>query len=117
MSLPLADSAHKNEQEAFTVSLDDSSSLLLHLLPKGFVRIRNFGSWQSSMCLSGRLLHLLGARRPAGRLKIRWLRTALALFSQVWRTDGIVEGSRLQKSNVALHLAHFLPHENASRQP
>ena len=42
--LPLADSAHNNEQKLMTIVLDEFlRRFLLHLLPKGFVRIRNFG--------------------------------------------------------------------------
>ena len=38
------DSAHNNEQRLMNVSLDEFlRRFLLHLLPKGFVRIRNFG--------------------------------------------------------------------------
>ena len=38
------DSAHNNEQKPMTLSLDKFlKRFLLHLLPKGFVRIRNFG--------------------------------------------------------------------------
>src|SRR6266566_5422800 len=38
------DSAHHNEQKLMTLSLDEFlSPFLLHLLPKGFVRIRHFG--------------------------------------------------------------------------
>lgn len=38
------DSAHNNEQKLLTLSLDQFlRRFLLHLLPKGFVRIRNFG--------------------------------------------------------------------------
>ena len=38
------DSAHNNEQKLLTLSLDEFlRRFLLHLLPKGFVRIRNFG--------------------------------------------------------------------------
>jgi hypothetical protein len=38
------DSAHHNEQKVMTVSLDEFlRRFLLHLLPKGFVRIRHFG--------------------------------------------------------------------------
>src|ERR1035437_1242006 len=38
------DSAHHNEQKLMTLSLDEFlRRLLLHLLPKGFVRIRHFG--------------------------------------------------------------------------
>jgi hypothetical protein len=38
------DSAHHNEQKVMTVSRDEFlRRFLLHLLPKGFVRIRHFG--------------------------------------------------------------------------
>jgi hypothetical protein len=38
------DSAHHNQQKLMTLSLDEFlRRFLLHLLPKGFVRIRNFG--------------------------------------------------------------------------
>jgi hypothetical protein len=38
------DSAHSNEQKLMTLSLDEFlRRFLLHLLPQGFVRIRNFG--------------------------------------------------------------------------
>ncbi len=38
------DSAHHNEQKLLTLSLDEFlHRFLLHVLPKGFVRIRNFG--------------------------------------------------------------------------
>jgi len=38
------DSAHQNQQRLMTLSLDEFlRRFLLHLLPKGFVRIRNFG--------------------------------------------------------------------------
>ena len=38
------DSAHNNEQKLITLSLDEFlRRFLLHLLPQGFVRIRNFG--------------------------------------------------------------------------
>jgi hypothetical protein len=38
------DSAHNNEQKLMTLALDEFlRRFLLHLLPKGFVRIRHFG--------------------------------------------------------------------------
>jgi hypothetical protein len=38
------DSAHRNEQKLLTLSSDEFlRRFLLHILPKGFVRIRNFG--------------------------------------------------------------------------
>jgi Putative transposase len=40
------DSAHHNEQRSLPLSGDEFlRRFLLHLLPEGFVRIRNFGSW------------------------------------------------------------------------
>jgi hypothetical protein len=44
VTLRWRDSAHHNEQKLLTLSLDEFlRCFLLHLLPKGFVRIRNFG--------------------------------------------------------------------------
>ena len=40
------DSAHRNEHKLLTVSLDEFlRHFLLHVLPKGFVRIRHFRFW------------------------------------------------------------------------
>jgi hypothetical protein len=40
----MGDSAHNNEQRLMTLSLDEFlRRFLLHVLPKGLVRIRNFG--------------------------------------------------------------------------
>jgi hypothetical protein len=52
------DSAHTNEQRLMTLSLDEFlRRFLLHVLPKGFVRIRNFGflahrrrAWTLPLC-------------------------------------------------------------------
>jgi hypothetical protein len=58
------DSAHNNEQKLMTVSLDDFlRRFLLHLLPKGFVRIRNFGflANRRRATLLPLCFHLLGA--------------------------------------------------------
>jgi len=44
VTLRWRDSAHHNEQKVMTLSLDEFlRRFLLHLLPKGFVRIRHFG--------------------------------------------------------------------------
>jgi Putative transposase/Transposase zinc-binding domain len=44
VTLRWRDSAHNNEQKLMTLSFDEFlRRFLLHLLPKGFVRIRNFG--------------------------------------------------------------------------
>jgi putative transposase/transposase-like zinc-binding protein len=58
------DSAHNNEQKLMTVSLDEFlRRFLLHLLPKGFVRIRNFGflANRRRATLLPLCFHLLGA--------------------------------------------------------
>jgi hypothetical protein len=45
------DSAHNHEQKLLTLSLDEFlRRFLLHLLPKGFVRIRNFGFLANRRC-------------------------------------------------------------------
>src|SRR6266567_209324 len=70
------DSAHNNEQKLLTVSLDEFlRRFLLHLLPKGFVRIRNFGflANRRRAAFLPLCFHLLGAaqepqadQNPAG---------------------------------------------------
>jgi hypothetical protein len=61
------DSAHHNEQKLLTLSSDEFlRRFLLHILPKGFVRIRNFG-FLANRKRASRLplcLHLLGATQP-----------------------------------------------------
>jgi hypothetical protein len=60
------DSAHHNKQKLLTLSLDEFlRRFLLHILPKGFVRIRNFGFLANRKRASLLLLcfHLLGATR------------------------------------------------------
>jgi hypothetical protein len=62
------DSAHNNEQKLMTVSLDEFlRRFLLHLLPKGFVRIRNFGflANRRRTTLLPLCFQLLGAAREA----------------------------------------------------
>jgi hypothetical protein len=60
------DSAHNNEQKLMTLSFDEFlRRFLLHLLPQGFVRIRNFG-FLANRRRATRLplcFHLLGARQ------------------------------------------------------
>jgi len=61
------DSAHHNEQKLLTLSLDEFlRRFLLHILPKGFVRIRNFGflANRKRAKLLPLCLHLLGATQP-----------------------------------------------------
>jgi hypothetical protein len=58
------DSAHNNEQKLLTLSLDEFlRRFLLHVLPKGFVRIRNFGflANRRRATLLPLCFHLLGA--------------------------------------------------------
>ena len=57
------DSAHHNEQKLMTLSVDEFlRRFLLHILPKGFVRIRNFG--------------FLANRRRSNLVCLVWLRSA-----------------------------------------
>jgi hypothetical protein len=58
------DSAHNNEQKLLTLSLDEFlRRFLLHVLPKGFVRIRNFGflANRKRATLLPLCFHLLGS--------------------------------------------------------
>ena len=58
------DSAHHNEQKLMTLSLDEFlRRFLLHVLPKGFVRIRNFGflANRRRAALLPLCFHLLGS--------------------------------------------------------
>jgi hypothetical protein len=60
------DSAHNNEQKFLPLSVDEFlRRFLLHLLPQGFVRVRNFG-FLANRRRATRLplcFHLLGARQ------------------------------------------------------
>jgi hypothetical protein len=61
------DSAHNNEQKLMTLSLDEFlRRFLLHLLPKGFVRIRNFGflANRRRATLLPLCFHVLGSAQP-----------------------------------------------------
>jgi hypothetical protein len=62
------DSAHHNEQKLMTLSLDEFlRRFLLHVLPKGFVRIRNFGflANRRRATLLPLCFHLLGSAPQA----------------------------------------------------
>jgi hypothetical protein len=62
------DSAHNNEQKLLTLSLDEFlRRFLLHVLPKGFVRIRNFGflANRRRATLLPLCFHLLGSAPQA----------------------------------------------------
>ena len=87
------DSAHNNEQRLMTVSLDEFlRRFLLHLLPKGFVRIRHFGflANRRRSTASAAMLRSTGHSSitdRTGNLHHPGIGPALAL-PQVWRTDG-----------------------------
>jgi len=85
------DSAHDNEQKLLTLTLDEFlRRFLLHLLPKGFVRIRNFGflaNRRRARFPAAMLSLAWHGTRAAGGSKCRLLERPLAL-SQVWWTDG-----------------------------
>jgi hypothetical protein len=62
------DSAHHNEQKLLPLSLDEFlCRFLLHILPKGFVRIRNFGflANRKRVTLLPLCFHLLGSIHEA----------------------------------------------------
>ena len=67
------DSARNNEQKLMTLSLDEFlRRFLLHVLPKGFVRIRNFGflANRRRATLLPLCFHLLGSAQPTQELSI-----------------------------------------------
>jgi len=67
------DSARNNEQKLMTLSLDEFlRRFLRHVLPKGFVRIRNFGflANRRRATLLPLCFHLLGSAQPTQELSI-----------------------------------------------
>ena len=61
------DSAHNNQQKLLTLAIDEFlRRFLLHLLPKGFMRIRNFGflANRRRAMLLPLCFHLLGSAQP-----------------------------------------------------
>ena len=85
------DSAHHNEQKLLTLSLDEFlRRFLLHVLPKGFVRIRNFGFLANRRRATTLPLcfPLLGAA-PAAQPQISapWSVRSLALPPMRWAHD------------------------------
>jgi len=68
------DSAHHNEQKLMALSLDEFlRRFLLHILPQGFVRIRNFGflANRRRATLLPLCFHLLGsAQQPQGEQNV-----------------------------------------------
>ena len=95
------DSAHQNEQKLLTLSLDEFlRRFLLHILPKGFVRIRNFGflANRNRVTLLPLCFQLLGPVAPlqteADTSRVPPPQPALAL-SPMWRShDGHRETHR-----------------------
>ena len=88
------DSAHNNEQKLMTLSLDEFlRRFLLHLLPKGFVRIRHFGflANRRRATLLPLCFQLLGAVQPPQTepeaSRCQGTEPSLAL-SQMWRPHG-----------------------------
>jgi len=79
------DSAHNNEQKLLTVSLDEFlRRFLLHLLPKGFVRIRHFGflANRRRASLLPLSFHLLGAaQKPSAEQNL----TSAGDSHDLWR--------------------------------
>ena len=112
------DSAHHNEQKLMTLSLDEFlRRFLLHVLPKGFVRIRNFGFLANRRRATTLPLcfQLLGAAATATANKKHPLPMTRALFGSVPSVVGRWWSSRdslLPKSNSVLHRSRSrLPHE------
>jgi hypothetical protein len=76
------DSAHNNEQKLLTVSLDEFlRRFLLHLLPKGFVRIRNFG-FLASCSWSGMAAVIYSIKWEKSAGKLRCHGTAICLTDE-----------------------------------
>jgi hypothetical protein len=85
------DSAHSNEQKLMTLSLDEFlRRFLLHLLPEGFVRIRNFGflanrKRATTLPLSFQLLG--GTPQTERHLSHSKLRRSLVLFGRLTASE------------------------------
>jgi hypothetical protein len=79
------DSAHNGEQKLMTLSLDEFlRRFLLHRLPKGFVRIRNFGflANRRRATLLPLCLHLLGSAQEP---QVEQDATSINDSSELWR--------------------------------
>ena len=87
------DSAHHNEQKVMSLALDEFlRRFLLHLLPKGFVRIRHFGFLANRrratlLPLCRQALAVVQPANPTRSIHGPGNQTALAL-SQLWRAHG-----------------------------
>ena len=112
------DSAHNNEQKLMTLSLDEFlRRFLLHVLPKGFVRIRNFGflANRRRATLLPLCFQLLGSYSTANRTRhIRQPMTQMIFGSAQSAVDRWWSSKDLPlpKSNSVLHQSWSrLPHE------
>jgi Putative transposase len=110
------DSAHNNEHKLMTLPIDEFlRRFLLHLLPKGFVRIRNFGflANRRRAVLLPLSFHSLGAaqepRAEQAPLAQTTFGAALCVVDRWWSS----KGSRLQKSNFVLRHWSSLQHDTA----
>jgi hypothetical protein len=110
------DSAHRNEQKLLTLSLDEFlRRFLLHVLPKGFVRIRNFG-WLANRRRATLLplcFHLLGSA-PQTEPELSTAQDAhdLRLCPQCGGPMMVIENSPLPRSDFVLPQPwSLLPHE------
>ena len=85
------DSAHNNEQRSLPLSVDEFlRRFLLHLLPEGFVRIRNFGflanrKRATTLPLCFQLLGSAATRKPSKRGRASTTERSLACPSAVAR--------------------------------
>ena len=114
------DSAHDNEQKLLTLALDEFlRRFLLHLLPKGFVRIRNFGflANRRRAALLPLCFHLLAtAQEPQADQNA-------ACSNGLWRCPKcggpMVVAERLTAAEIQLRSPPLLtsPALNASLQP
>ena len=115
------DSAHNNEQKLMTLALDEFlRRFLLHLLPKGFVRIRHFGLLANRR--RSTLLPLCFAALGTVPMQIE-PETSTQESDPLWRCPkcggpmAVIERLPQLKSNSVLHLGcSQLRHETASPQ-
>jgi putative transposase len=110
------DSAHNNEQKLMALPIDEFlRRFLWHLLPKGFVRIRNFGflANRRRAVLLPLCFHSLGApqepRAEQDAFDSNDLWRCLCVVDRWWSS----KGSRPQKSNFVLRHWSALQHDTA----
>jgi len=109
------DSAHNNEQKLLPLSVDEFlRRFLLHLLPQGFVRIRNFGFLANrrrattlSLCFQ-----LLGSAPLAKAEVSTAVRAMLGFAPNVVGRCWLSKGLQLRRSNSVLRqVGTRSPHE------